>query len=81
MLPVSEFTKFIGSMCARKMLNVYQLGPRLGIEPDELLAMINGRKATPPRIVQGLARELNIDDRYLERLAAEVRERLRNQDQ
>ena len=31
-------------MCARKMLNAYQLGQRLGVDPAELLEMINGKK-------------------------------------
>ena len=61
-------------MCARKMLSVYQLGQRLGVDPDELLDMINGKKLPTQTVVHGLAKELDVDIRYLERLAAELRE-------
>jgi transcriptional regulator with XRE-family HTH domain len=69
---VSEFTKFVGAMCARKMLNVYQLGQRLGVDPGELLDMVNGRKSPTKAVVRGLAKELDVDERYLEKLAAEL---------
>ncbi|HEY4047964.1 MAG TPA: hypothetical protein VGM27_13965 [Acidobacteriaceae bacterium] len=53
---ISEFTKFVGSMCARKMLNVYQLSQRLGIDPAELLDMVNGKKIPTKAVV---AKELD----------------------
>jgi Helix-turn-helix len=74
MPPVSEFTKFVGSMCARKMLNAYRLGQRLGVDPAELLKMINGKKAPTPKVVQGLAKALDVDECYLEKLAEQMRE-------
>jgi hypothetical protein len=42
-------------------------------DPLEMLDMINGRKILPPFIVKGLARELDLDQRYLEKLAGELR--------
>lgn len=61
-------------MCARRILNVYQHGPPLGIDPAELRVIINGKKAPPPQVLQGLAKELDVDLRYLEKLAEELRD-------
>lgn len=60
-------------MCAPRMLNVYQLGPRLGIDPRELLDMINAKKMPTKAVIRGLAKEVDIDERYLEKLAGEIR--------
>jgi hypothetical protein len=52
---------------------VIKLGPKLGMDPMELLRMINGKVVPTKAVVQGLARELDSDVRYLEKLAEEIR--------
>jgi hypothetical protein len=39
---VYEFSKHIGALCVTRGTDVYKLGPKLGLEPSELLKMING---------------------------------------
>jgi hypothetical protein len=39
----------------------------------ELLRMINGKVMTTKAVISGLARELDTDVRYLEKLAAEIK--------
>jgi hypothetical protein len=53
------------------------LGAKLGIDPIELLRMINGKVAATKAVIQGLAKQLDSDLRYLERLAEEVRKDLK----
>jgi hypothetical protein len=40
---VYEFSKHIVALCVRANTNVFKLGEKLGIDPAELLAMINGK--------------------------------------
>lgn len=54
-------------------MNVHKLGAKLGIDPAELLRMINGKVRPTKAVLNGLARELNSDIRYLEKLAAEIK--------
>jgi plasmid maintenance system antidote protein VapI len=68
---VSEFSKHVGSLCARAGKNVYDLAPRIGVLPSELLAMINGSRKPTRAVIAGLARELDSDVRHLEKLADE----------
>jgi plasmid maintenance system antidote protein VapI len=69
---VYEFSKHVGGLCARAGKNVYYLAPKLGVEPSELLDMINGRVKPTRAVIAGLAKELDSDVRYLEKLAAEI---------
>ena len=46
------------------------------MDPTELLRMINGRVMPTKAVVQGLARELGSDVRYLEKLVEEIRKDL-----
>jgi hypothetical protein len=69
---VYAFSKHVGALCARAGKSVYEIGPRLGVTPIELLQMINGRVKPTKAVVQGLAKELDSDVRYLEKLAADV---------
>jgi plasmid maintenance system antidote protein VapI len=69
---VYEFSKHMGALCARAGKNVYDLAPKLGLLPSELLAMINGRVKPTKAVIAGLAKELDSDVRYLERLAAAI---------
>jgi hypothetical protein len=65
---VYEFSKHIGALCATRG----KLGAKLGIDPAELLQMINGRIMPTKAVISGLAKELNSDVRYLEKLATEI---------
>lgn len=47
--------------------------PTTGIDPRELLDMINAKKMPTKAVIRGLAKELDIDERYLEKLAGELR--------
>jgi hypothetical protein len=69
---VFEFSKHIGALCATRGTDVYKLGAKLGIDPMELLRMINGKVMPTKAIISGLASELDSDVRYLEKLAAEI---------
>jgi hypothetical protein len=70
---VSEFTWHVGHLCAQREIDVYRLAERLTIDPAELLKMINGRLLPTGLVLSGLARELDTDMQYLEKLAAEIR--------
>jgi hypothetical protein len=66
---VTAFTRYIGQLCAQREIDIYRLAERLTMDPTELLKMINGKLAPTHAALSGLARELDIDVRYLERLA------------
>jgi len=51
---------------------LHKVGPKLGIEPMDLLAMINGRVAPTQAVIAGLARELDSNVTYLTKLAGEI---------
>jgi transcriptional regulator with XRE-family HTH domain len=70
-LAIIQPTAFADSRLAAK-LNVYQLGERLGVDPRELLDMINTKKIPTKTVVRGLAKELEVDERYLEKLASQI---------
>jgi putative sterol carrier protein len=70
---VYEFSKHIGALCVKRDTNVQQLGATLGIDPTELLRMINGKVMPTKAIISGLARELDSDVSYLTKLAAEIK--------
>ena len=69
---VFEFSKHIGAICVTRDTNVHELGAKLGVDPIVLLSMINGRVKPTKAVISGLARELNSDVRYLEKLAEEI---------
>jgi hypothetical protein len=70
---IYEFSKHIGALCVKRDTNVQKLGASLSIDPTELLRMINGEVLPTKAVVQGLARELDSDVRYLEKLVEEIR--------
>jgi hypothetical protein len=49
------------------------MGAALGIDPAELLKIINGRAPASLAFRTGLAKELHSDVRFLDRLAEEIR--------
>jgi transcriptional regulator with XRE-family HTH domain len=56
--------------------NVHKLGAKLGIDRAELLRMFNGRAPASKAVVAGLAKALDTDVRFLDRLAEEIRKDL-----
>jgi transcriptional regulator with XRE-family HTH domain len=46
---------------------------KLGVDPRELLRMINGKKVPTRAVIQGLAKELGSDPSYLQKLATEIK--------
>jgi putative sterol carrier protein len=70
---VYEFSKHIGALCVTRDTNVHKLGAKLVIDPAVLLSMINGKVMPTKAVISGLARELDSDVRYLEKLAEEIR--------
>jgi hypothetical protein len=47
--------------------------PPWGVDPAELLSMINGNLVPSKAVIRGLAKELDSDPRYLEKLASEIK--------
>jgi hypothetical protein len=43
---VYEFSKHICALCVTRGTDVFRLGTKLGIDPMELLQMINGKRVT-----------------------------------
>ena len=72
---VYEFSKYIGAFCVRANKNVHQLGAALGLDPMLLLRMINGRRRRPRQSLAE-AKELEISESHLDKLAEEVRRNL-----
>jgi len=58
---VYEFSKHIGALCVKRDTNVFKLGAKLGVDPMELLRMINGRAVPTKAVIAGLAKELDSD--------------------
>jgi transcriptional regulator with XRE-family HTH domain len=53
--------------------DVFKLGAKLGMDPMELLRLINGKTVPTKAVVQELAKELDSDVSYLTKLAAEIK--------
>jgi hypothetical protein len=53
---ICKFSKRIGALCILRGTDVYKLGARLGIDPTELLRMINGKVVPTKAVIQGPAR-------------------------
>jgi hypothetical protein len=53
--------------------DVFRLGVKLGIDPMELLQMINGTVVLTRAVISGLAKELNSNVSLLTKLAAEIK--------
>jgi transcriptional regulator with XRE-family HTH domain len=72
------FSVTIGENCARKMRTFADLADKLRMPVEDLMRRCNGRVSPSKALVKGLAKELGIDENYLEKLAAEVRKDLGN---
>jgi hypothetical protein len=62
----NAFAVHIGTLCVTTDRNVHKMGAKIGIEPMELLSMINGKTSITKAPLVGLAKELGFDLNYLE---------------
>ena len=71
--PPYAFSVTIGEACSRKMRNFLELAEKLKMPVGDLMKQANGHAPPSKALVKGLARELEINEGYLEKLAEEVR--------
>ena len=71
-----EFSTHVGAACARKMRTFVDLAEKLKMPVEDLMRQCNGKTSPSKALVKGVARELDIDESFLEKLAAEVRKDL-----
>jgi hypothetical protein len=74
--PPYAFSVTIGENCARQMRTFADLAEKLKMPVEDLMRQCNGKVSPSKALVKGLAKELGIDESYLEKLAAEVRKDL-----
>jgi len=70
---VYEFSRHISALCATRGTDVFKLGAKLGVEPIELLQMINGKVVPTGAVIGGLAKELHSNVSLLTKLATEIK--------
>jgi ribosome-binding protein aMBF1 (putative translation factor) len=71
---VSEFTKFVGELCARREIDIYQLAERMTMDPTELLKIVNGRLMPTDVVLSGLSKALDSDVHTLKTLAEKMKQ-------
>ena len=74
--PPYAFSVTIGETCARKMRTFQDLAEKLKMDVTDLMRQCNGKTAPTKALVKGLAKELGIDESFLNRLPDEVRKDL-----
>jgi hypothetical protein len=74
--PPYAFSVTIGENCARKMRTFADLAEELKMPVEDLMRQCNSKVSPSKALIKGVAKELGIDESYLERLAAEVRKDL-----
>ena len=62
--------------CARQMRTFPDLAEKLKMDVTELMRQCNGHAPPSKALVKGLAKELDIEESFLNRLAEEVRKDL-----
>jgi transcriptional regulator with XRE-family HTH domain len=71
-----SFSTHIGAACAKQFRTFPDLAEKLGMDVTDLMRQCNAKAPPSKALVKGLARELNIDESYLWKLAEEVRKDL-----
>ena len=66
-----RFSAYVGNLCVTRGTDVFKLGAKLGIDPIELLRMINGKVVPTKAVLSGLAKELHSNLSLLTKLARE----------
>jgi transcriptional regulator with XRE-family HTH domain len=71
---VSEFTRHLGDLCARREIDIHELAERLTMDPAELLEIVNGRMMPTDAVLSGLSTALDSDVRDLKTLAEKMQQ-------
>jgi hypothetical protein len=71
-----EFSTHSGAACARQMVNFQQLADKLKMDATDLMHQCNAKAPPSKAPVEGLARGLDINEQFLEKLADQVRQDL-----
>jgi hypothetical protein len=71
--PPYAFSVTIGETCARKMRTFVDLAEKLKMPVEDLMRQCNGKVSPSKALVKGLAKELDITESYLDKLAEVVR--------
>jgi transcriptional regulator with XRE-family HTH domain len=74
--PPYAFSTHIGTVCAQKSRTFQDLAEKLKMDVTDLMRQCNGKVSPSKALVKGLAKELDIDESFLNRLADEVRKDL-----
>jgi hypothetical protein len=74
--PPYTFSKHIGAACTKQFRTFPDLAKKLKMDVTELMRQCNDKVSPSKALVKCLARELDIDESYLNRLAEEVRKDL-----
>jgi hypothetical protein len=71
--PPYQFSAHIGAACAKQFGTFAYLAEKLKMPVEDLMKQCNGNVPPSKALVKGLAKELDIDESFLNRLAEEVR--------
>jgi ribosome-binding protein aMBF1 (putative translation factor) len=71
-----QFSVAVGSACAKQFKTFADLAEKLNMDVTDLMRQCNAKAPPSKALVKGLARELDINESYLEKLAGEVRKDL-----
>jgi transcriptional regulator with XRE-family HTH domain len=74
--PPYTFSMHIGAACSGQMRTFADLADKLDMDVIDLMRQCNGEVSPSKALVKGLAKELGIDESFLNRLADEVRKDL-----
>jgi ribosome-binding protein aMBF1 (putative translation factor) len=74
--PPYQWSVTIGTACNVKSRDFLDLAEKLKMDVTDLMRQCNGHASPSKALVKGLARELDINESYLEKLAEEVRKDL-----
>ena len=74
--PPYAFSVTIGETCSRKMRTFVDLAEKLKMDVTDLMRQCNGHAPPTKALVKGLAKELDISESSLDKLAEEVRKDL-----
>jgi ribosome-binding protein aMBF1 (putative translation factor) len=74
--PPYQFSTHIGAACATQFRTFADLAEKLKIPVEDLMRQCNGKTSPSKALVKGLAKELAIDESFVDKLAEEVRKDL-----
>jgi hypothetical protein len=71
--PSYQFSTHIGAACAKQFRTFADLAEKLKMPVEDLMKQCNGKVPPSKALVKGLAKKLDLDESFLNRLAEEVR--------